>query len=359
MKNVYLLLCIFLFAGCKKSSTDVIPAPIPTPEVYYYPPLSGDTWETKTAASLGWDEGKLQEAFDYAGSKSSYGVIVLHNGRIVKEQYWNSWTKATRYYIASAGKSVVAFLTGIAQQDGIVQINNRTSDYLGAGWTNLPAVKENLITLRHNLTMTTGLDDNVPDPDCVTPSCLIYKADAGTRWAYHNAPYRLIQDVLANASGKTFNQYSKEKLFDKIGMPNSLWLNNVMWCTTREAARFGSLILSKGKWNGTPLLTDQTYFNAMVNSSQSINNAYGYLWWLNGKTNFMAPTLQTVFPGTMVPNAPSDMIMALGKDDKKIYVVPSLNIVVVRLGDAAGNPTLGPSSFDNDFWGRLKPAIGY
>jgi len=51
--------------------------------------------------------------------------------------------------------------------------------------------------------------------------------------------------------------------------------------------------------------------------------------------------------------------MALGKDDKKIYVVPSLNLVVVRLGDAAGTPTLGPSSFDNEFWGKLKLAIGY
>jgi hypothetical protein len=61
----------------------------------------------------------------------------------------------------------------------------------------------------------------------------------------------------------------------------------------------------------------------------------------------------------MAPNAPADMIMALGKDDKKIYVVPSLNLVVVRLGDAAGTPTLGPSSFDNEFWGKLKLAIGF
>jgi hypothetical protein len=73
----------------------------------------------------------------------------------------------------------------------------------------------------------------------------------------------------------------------------------------------------------------------------------------------MVPTLQTVFQGYMAPDAPADMIMALGKDDKKIYVVPSLNVVVVRLGDAAGNITLGPSSFDNEFWARMKLAIGY
>lgn len=73
----------------------------------------------------------------------------------------------------------------------------------------------------------------------------------------------------------------------------------------------------------------------------------------------MVPTSQLVFNGFMAPDAPSDMIMALGKDDKKIYVIPSLNIVAVRLGDAAGNVTLGPSSFDNEFWLRMKQAIGY
>jgi CubicO group peptidase (beta-lactamase class C family) len=169
----------------------------------------------------------------------------------------------------------------------------------------------------------------------------------------------LLHNVLANASGLTFNQYAKQKLFDKIGMLQSFWFDGVMYCTTREAARFGSLILKKGKWDGVTILQDSNYYASMINSSQTLNNSYGYLWWLNGKSSFMVPTLQNVFPGSLAPNAPGDMIMALGKDDKKIYVVPSLNLVVVRLGDAAGTPTLGPSSFDNEFWGKLKLAIGY
>ncbi len=207
--------------------------------------------------------------------------------------------------------------------------------------------------------MTNGLDDGVADLDCTTPACLTYKADAGTRWAYHNAPYHLLQTVLATASGKTFNQYSREKLFDKIGMPNAFWLNYVMYCTTREAARFGSLILSKGKWNGTALLNDAAYFNAMTSTSQTYNLSYGYLWWLNGKTSAMVPTSQIVFPFSLAPNAPADMYMALGKDDKKIYVVPSLDVVVVRLGDDAGGSAAGPSSFDNDLWSKLKLAMKY
>jgi CubicO group peptidase (beta-lactamase class C family) len=286
-------------------------------------------------------------------------VIILQNGRIVKEKYWNSWNQDTRYYIASAGKSVVASLVGIAQQDGILNINAPSSTYLGTGWTSLTSQQEQLITVKHQLSMTTGLNENVPDDNCTTPSCLTYLATPGARWAYYNAPYRLLQNVLANASGLTFNQYAKQKLYDKIGMPQSFWFDGVMYCTTREAARFGSLILKKGKWDGSTILQDSNYFASMINSSQTLNNSYGYLWWLNGKSSYMVPTLQAVFPGSMAPNAPADMIMALGKDDKKIYVVPSLNLVVVRLGDAAGTPTLGPSSFDNEFWGKLKLAIGF
>ena len=357
MNYLILLLTALTFFSCKKDHT--APAPTPPPESYYYPPLTGDAWETKAASVLNWDEAKLQEAFDYAATRNSFGLIVLHRGKIVKEQYWNGWNKNTRYYIASAGKSVVAFLAGIAQQEGIININSRTSQYLGTGWTSLPAEKENLITVKHQLSMTTGLDDAVADPDCSTPACLVYKADAGTRWSYHNAPYHLLQNVLASASGKTFNQYSREKLFDKIGMPNAFWLNNIMYCTTREAARFGSLVLSKGKWNGTALLNDEAYFNAMTSSSQGYNLSYGYLWWLNGKSSAMVPGSQLVFNTPLVPAAPADMFMALGKDDKKIYVVPSLDVVLVRLGDDAGGSAAGPSSFDNDLWTRLKLAMKY
>ncbi len=353
----FILMLILAQVACKKSGD--VPATPPVPEAYYYPPLTGEIWETKTAASLGWSETKLQEAFDYAGTKSTFGLIILHKGKIVKEQYWNGWHKYSRYYIASAGKSVVAFLAGIAQQDGIININNRTSQYLGTGWSSLPLAKENLITVKHQLSMSTGLDDGVPDQDCTTPACLIYKADAGTRWSYHNAPYHLLQTVLANASGKTFNLYSREKLFDKIGMPNAFWLNYIMYCTTREAARFGLLVSGKGKWNGTPVLNDETYIKAMTTSSQTYNLSYGYLWWLNGKASSMVPGSQVVFPTSLAPNAPADMYMALGKDDKKIYVVPSLDVVVVRLGDDAGSAALGPGSFDNELWTRLKAAINY
>jgi CubicO group peptidase (beta-lactamase class C family) len=360
MKPLLLFLAMLSIISCKKSNEPLCCVNPNANTQHYFPALTGDVWETKTAASINWNETNLQAAFDFAGTKNTFGLIVLQYGKIVKEQYWNNWTSATKYALNSAGKSVVGTLVGIAQQDGILNINNKTSTYLGVGWTSLPLVKENLITVKNQLSMTTGLEDAVPDDNCTTAACLTYKADAGNRWAYHNAPYRLLQDVLANASSKPFAQYANEKLLNRIGVNSALWVSNVMYCTTRDAARFGSLILNKGKWNGTAVLSDENYFNAMTSTSQNLNLSYGYLWWLNGKASTMVPGLQTVFNVPLASNAPADMIMALGKDDKKIYVVPSLDVVVVRLGDNAGaTSVLGPSSFDNELWAKLKLAMNY
>lgn len=348
--------CIFI-SSCKKDETTLTPITPPTPTTMYFPPIGSDTWETVSAQSLGWDVTKLNEAVDYAGTKNTYGLIILYKGRIVTEKYWNNWTMNTVYYIASAGKSVTAFLAGIAQQEGLLNINNKTSTYLGTGWTSAPLAKENLITVKHQLTMTTGLEYNVPDDDCITPACLTYKADAGSFWYYYNAPYRLVQDVIASATSTNYNTYTKTKLADKIGMKNYTWFNYVLWLNSRDMARFGLLTLNKGTWNGNTLMTDQAYFNAMTNTSQNHNQSYGYLWWLNGKSSFMVPTLTLVFPGALNPAAPADMIAALGKGDKKIYVIPSKDLVVIRHGDDTGDAVLGPSSFDNNFWAKLMLAV--
>ena len=99
-------------------------------------------------------------------------------------------------------------------------------------------------------------------------------------------------------------------------------------------ARFGLLLLNKGVWNQNNILNDSTYFKEMTATSQNINKSYGYLTWLNGKGSFMLPQSQFVFTGNIIPNAPADLYAALGKNDQKIYVVPSQNLVVIRMGDA-------------------------
>ena len=91
----------------------------------------------------------------------------------------------------------------------------------------------------------------------------------------------------------------------------------------------------------------------MIHSSQSFNPSYGYLWWLNGQDSYMAPQRQYIFPQELFPDAPADLFAALGKNDQKIYIVPSRNMVVVRVGNAAYTSVLAFSDFDNQLWSYL------
>ncbi|MFV5685351.1 serine hydrolase domain-containing protein [Flavobacterium sp. GB2R13] len=352
-KIIYSLLFAFLCMSCSSESTN--PAPMPTPtETLYFPPLSGITWETKSIVSLGWKQAAVQPLLDYLELKHSKGFIILVNGRIVMENYFNGHAATTNWYWASAGKTLTSTITGIAQQEGLLNINNKVSQYIGTGWTSETLAKENLITCKNLLTMSSGIED-IANGDDVSPASLQYKADAGTRWAYHNV-YVKLQDVIAQASGQTWNTYFNTKLRDKIGMDGA-WFqsgnNFVYGSTTRSMARFGLLMYNKGKWDNTVIL-NENYFTEATTTSQNINLGYGYLWWLNGKASYHLPQSQLTIPGSIIPSAPNDMFMALGKNDQKIYVIPSKKMVVIRMGDAADNVNLALSDFDDVLWQKIN-----
>ena len=96
----------------------------------------------------------------------------------------------------------------------------------------------------------------------------------------------------------------------------------------------------------------------MTTPSQALNRSYGYLWWLNGQASYKLPGPQQItFTGPIIPTAPADLIAALGKNDQKIYVVPSLGLVVVRQGKEAGDVGLALTSFDAELWRHLMAAV--
>ena len=177
----------------------------------YFPPLTGNAWETLPPDSLGYCEDKIQDLYDLLETNNTKAFLLLKDGKIVLEKYFGTFTQDSVWYWASAGKSMTACLVGIAQQENLLDINDQTSDYLGTGWTSAPPDKEALITVRNQLTMSSGLDDGVPDVYCTLDTCLVYKADAGIRWAYHNAPYTLLDQVIESVSGQNFNLFSTKK----------------------------------------------------------------------------------------------------------------------------------------------------
>lgn len=302
----------------------------------YFPPLTGNTWDTISPQALGYCQPKIDSLYNFLEQNNSKAFILLKDGKIVLEKYFGMHTATSPWQWASAGKTITSFMTGIAQQEGFLSITDTTSSYLGQGWTNSTPPQEERITIWNQLTMTSGLDDGVPDHYCTLDTCLNYLADPGTRWAYHNGPYTLLDGVIENATGLTLNNYTTQKLKNPIGMTGgffSVGYNNVFVSNARSMARFGSLILNKGNWNGNQIMTDTAYFNEMVNTSQNLNKSYGYLWWLNGKQSFMVPTWQNIIPGFLCPNAPADMFSAIGKGGQFLNIVPSENLVWLRMGD--------------------------
>jgi CubicO group peptidase (beta-lactamase class C family) len=358
-----LILLLAITFSCLKDDKD--PGPV-VPASPYFPPIGSSDWESIPPATLGWDVSKLEELDDFLESTNTRALIVVRNGKIIIEKYLGKqlvnptldFGASSNWYWASAGKTLTASVIGIAEAEGKINLTAKTSEYLGAGWTSLTPEQEGKITVQHQLTMTTGLDDESGDKDCTDPLCLLYKAEPGTRWAYHNAPYTLLDGVVENATGQTLNAYLDEKLSDKIGMDGAFIKtgdNNVYYSTPRAMARFGLLLMNQGKWEEEQIIPLE-YYNQMVSTSQDYNLAYGYLTWLNGKASYMLPGIQFLLTGPICPNAPADMFAAMGKNGQIINVVPGLKLVVVRVGDAPDG-SLVPYTFQNELWAKLGEII--
>lgn len=326
----------------------------------YFPPIDGSSWDTLSAVRLGYDSVALRSALDWAGTQQTTAVVVLWRGRIVAERYWRGWTAGKDSIIASAGKSVLSAIAGEVVRQGKLSLDSSVTRYLRAGWSRSPST-ESRITVRHLLGMMSGLDDSLK---VVTLP--------GNRFYYNNPAYYQLFAVVAAASAQPLTTLSKSLLFDRIGMLSANWRLNfdtgepgfVLSCTARDMARFGLLALNRGQWNGTQVLADSAWFATSWRSLPPDNAGYGMLWWLNGSASYRTPGpyLLPSVSGSLIPSAPTDLVAALGKGDKKIYVVPSLELVVVRHGeeaDAAGGNPLAISAFDEQWWRRLKVAFRY
>ncbi len=348
------ILGTFLTISCETNDDNLLP---PAEETsVYFPPIDSDEWQTTSPQDLEWNLTELENLKQFLIEENSKSFMVLHNGKIVVEEYFNGHSPSSTWRWNSAGKTLVTAITGIAQQNGFIDINNKVSDYIGQNWTSTTPEQEALITVKSLLSMTSGLDDV---PQLVIPSNLTYIADAGTRWAYGNVFQRLM-NIIETASGIEFENYFNTRLADKIGM-DGFWNNGIIYriyhSNTRSMARFGLWASQNGHWDGEQI-HEEDFFVESQTSSQNINPSYGYLWWLNGKSQHMLPATQTIFPGALVPNAPADMVAAMGKDEQRIYIVPSQQLVIIRNGEATtSGDNFALSSFDNLFWEKFNAVI--
>lgn len=312
-------------------------------QVLYFPSSDAD-WAKTTPESLGWDTDALEELFRFVEQTNGKSFLILKDGKIVAERYWTPAGAAHAQYVMSCGKSITAFLVGIAQEQGKLKIDQPASDFLGGGWTRTSRTQEQAIRIEHLLKMTSGL----------TPR-KSYEGLPDTIWRYNTEVYQDLHPLLEKAVGATMQEFSDRVLFRPMGMTHSKFRFHSFVMSARDMGRLGLMILAGGKWNGQPIMKDEAYFRAMLSTSQDLNLSYGYLWWLNGKDSHLtvrAARSTTAIQGPVTPHAPKDLLEANGRGGQHIYVAPSLNLVVVRLGDSPG-----VFGWDSQLWEKLNLAM--
>lgn len=315
-----------------------------------------DGWEVSTPAAEGMDATTLDgaRAYAFADGKRTQGVVVVRHGKLVAEWYADRADASSYAASWSVGKSVASALVGIALDQGLIaDLDVPIADYVPS-WQ---GTDHETITLRSVMTMSSGLDwleaydiASFNDSDVIQmvvaegSTLAIVEAQPiayppGERFNYSSGDAMLLSAVIEGASGMTAEAYAQEHLFGPLGITGAEWWRDtagqtLTWCCldmrSRDFARFGQLFLDGGEHDGAPIVPAAWVADSVTPSPAY--EGYGYMWWLIGETD---------------PRLPPDTYAAIGHDGQWIYVVPSLDLVVVRNGlynkyegDTIGEPTL-------------------
>jgi CubicO group peptidase (beta-lactamase class C family) len=338
--------------GTDDDTTETADPTAPGDETTVFP---GETWETASAADVGLDQAKLDELNSYLEGTDSNCVAVIKDGYLVDEAYWNETDEQTDQEIFSASKSVSSTLVGIAQEQGHLDIEQPASDFI-TEWQGTPSES---VTIKNLLSNDSGryydfqtdyMKMAAGSPDRTEFAIgLDQQHEPGTHWEYNNSAIQTLEAVLERATGQDVEEYAQENLFEPIGMTSTIsrdqagnpatFMGVQAGCT--DMARFGYLFLQEGNWDGEEVVSSEWVAEATA-ASQSLNEAYGYLWWRNTDGGWLLPVVGGEGEGKFWADAPLDAYAALGLGNQIILVLPSENMVVARAGptgnrDSAAN----------------------
>jgi len=268
-------------------------------------------WDTEQDVSY-FDSELLNEIIveDIGQMQSIRGVIVIHRGKIVSEEYFNNSFMSQTYNIWSVTKSYISTLMGQAIDHGYIENQLITLDniFFENAYTNQ-------ITIEHLLTMSSGWPENwtymfIPNPlNTLLNTGLIISP--GSYWFYNNAVCHLNGHVINELTEMSPREFAQENLFPQLGINDPYWnedQDNVhngsydLYLTLREMVKLGQLYLQDGMSLNNQILSSEWIESA---TSSQINDWYGYLWWL-----------------------PGIGYLAVGLGGQYIAVVPELDLVI-------------------------------
>ncbi|MBM4364441.1 MAG: serine hydrolase, partial [Deltaproteobacteria bacterium] len=302
-------------------------------------------WATKAPAELGMDAALLDAACKYAlefdgnadgnPDTNTQGVVIVRGGAIVKECYAAGKGPDDPATSWSAAKSFASTLIGIAIDDGLIpNVDAKMSSFFPE-WA---ADARDKIRLEDVLLMQSGLkfvEEYVAASEIVE---LFNSADGnaymrarpaarepGSTWYYSSGDTQLLGALVEQVTGKAAGDFAKERIFDPLGMNATQWWKDgsghtAAYCCvdapTREFAKFGLLALREGQWDGKQIVS-KAWIQKATQTMAAHNEGYAYQWWTQGSLK------------KDIPQYP-DLYWADGLDSQKIFVIPSLDLVVAK-----------------------------
>lgn len=325
--------------------------------------LSDDElWLVSDLAAQGIDPALIEDGLaQLSESRARQSIIIMRNGAIVYEAYFNGSRASDSNNIASVSKSMLSALIGIAIEQGyFASTDARVADFLPMYFDEADDSAKREMTIHHMLTMTQGLAWQENEASRLLNRSENWVADIlrlpmssepGARFNYSTGVSHVLSAVLTEATGMSVCEYAHRYLFQPLGIEAEFWGvdpqgyftgGHSLSMTAREVARFGQLFLDEGFWQGKQIVPGWWVAASTAPQIDIGNNyaGYGYYWWLNRIAGY-------------------DMYSALGAGGQILHVIPALEIVLATTHGFRGNQRdYAEEAESYEFlWNTLIPAI--
>jgi CubicO group peptidase (beta-lactamase class C family) len=302
-------------------------------------------WQSTSPAAQQLDGDLLLKLGDIleADFPEVHSLLVIRHGYLVFERYYRGYDANKPHEIRSATKSVISALIGIALKEGyLTSLDQKIVELLPEYFESNTDLRKNAMTVRHLLTMTSGLEADEKDsnfwhfrskPDWALATLeLPLLHEVGQKFCYDSMANHLLSVILTKQTGMNALAYAQTRLFEPLGINVEDWPADPqgnseggagLILTPREMAKFGYLYLNEGFWEGKEIIPEWFVRESIQVHSEGGNPepaAYGYLWWV-------------------IPRFKPFAYCAAGYGGQYIFVVPDNDLVIVT----TGNHTLVPA----------------
>lgn len=285
-------------------------------------------------------------AADYSQQNRGVSVLVMKGDKIVFEEYQNGRTADQPWILASGTKSFSGVMAAAAIDDKLIKdLDEKVADTI-TEWKSDP--RKSKITIRQLLSLTSGIDagqiGRVPSYADAIRSSASY--EPGTHFEYGPAPFQIFGELMTRKlkpKNENVMGYLKRRILDPIGLSVGFWrsvdgqplLPQGASLTAREWVKFGQFLKNNGKWNGKQIVSKKLLDELVVGSKT--NPAYGITFWLNQKgQDPRGRSIGGAVEGIMkngIAEGVGDLFMAAGAGNQRLYVIRSLDMVIVRQGN--------------------------